>query len=206
VNAAGPAHLARAARSVGALLVHVSTDYVFDGSARRPYLEDDCARPLSAYGASKLAGEQLVTSSGCAHLVVRTSGLFGDGGSRVKGGSFPERIVAAAREGRPLRVVSDQVFAPTYAPDLGRAVLALIEAGARGMYHVTSDGPCSWHDLACAALAAAGVDAPVEAISSADLAAHAPRPGYSVLSNARYLSLGLPPLRPWVAALPELFK
>src|SRR6185436_1213230 len=99
VNAAGPAHLARACREAGAVLVHVSTDYVFDGSAGRAYAEDDAPRPISAYGASKLAGETLVAASGSEHLLVRTSGVFGAGGSRAKGGSFVERILARARSG-----------------------------------------------------------------------------------------------------------
>jgi dTDP-4-dehydrorhamnose reductase len=204
VNAAGPWHLARACRDGAALLVHFSSDYVFDGASRRPYVEDDCARPVNAYGISKLAGELLVAASGCEHLLVRTSGLIGAGGSRVKGGSFVHRILEKARAGTPLRVVGDQVFSPTYAPDLARAVLALIESGARGLFHVTNEGSCTWHGLAVAAVEAAGLRVGVEEISSDDLGAPARRPRYSVLSNARYLSLGLPPLRPWQQALREL--
>ena len=138
----------------GALVVHYSTDYVFDGTAARPYREDDTPRPLGVYGASKLAGEHLVAAAGGEHLVVRTSGVFGRGGSEQKGGSFVERIVAQARAGQPLRVVADQVFAPTFAADLATASIALVRAGARGLFHVTNAGSCSWHDLAVAALAA----------------------------------------------------
>lgn len=203
VNALAPRLLARAAREVGGLLVHFSTDYVFDGASSRPYREDDCPRPICAYGASKLAGEGLVNASGCEGLIVRTSAVFGRGGSRQKGGSFVERILEQARSGRPLRVVSDQVFSPTYAPDLARAVVALVRAGTRGLFHVTGGGSCSWHELAEAGLALAGVAAPVAAISSRDLGAAAARPAYSVLDNGRYLSLGLPPLRPWREALAE---
>jgi dTDP-4-dehydrorhamnose reductase len=201
VNALGPLNLARACRAQGAVLVHVSTDYVFDGRDDRPIPEERCPRPLSVYGTSKLAGEALLAASGAAHLVVRTSALFGGGGSRDKGGSFVDRILARARAGQPLRVVDDQTFAPTYAPDLARAVVALVEAGARGVFHVTNEGQCTWHALACAALAEAGVDARVDAITSAALAAAAQRPRYSVLDGARYRTLGLPPLRPWRTAL-----
>lgn len=206
VNAAGPGHLTRACRQVGALLVHISTDYVFDGSQSRPYGEEDWPRPLGAYGVSKLAGGLLVSASGCPHLVVRPSGLFGAGGSRIKGGSFVDRILARARAGEPLRVVSDQVFSPTYARDLAEALLALVECGARGLFHVTNSGSCSWHEMAVAALESAGLGVPVEAIRSAELRSPARRPAYSVLSNARYCSLGLPPLRHWREALTEYLR
>jgi dTDP-4-dehydrorhamnose reductase len=204
VNALGALHLARACRAAGAVLVHFSTDYVFDGGDERPIPEGRCPRPLSVYGVSKLAGEALVGASGAAHLIVRSSALFGTGGSKAKGGSFVERILARARAGQPLRVVSDQVFAPTYAPDLARAALALASQGARGLFHVTNEGACSWHELAVAALEAAGVRAPVAAITAAELAAPASRPRYSVLETARYRSLGLPALRPWRDALREM--
>lgn len=201
VNALAPRWLARAARDAGALLVHFSTDYVFDGRASRPYREDDAPGPLGAYGVSKLTGELLVATSGVEHLVIRTSGLIGRGGSEQKGGSFVDRILARARNGEPLRVVDDQTFAPTLAVDLAAATLALVGARARGLFHVANAGSCSWRDLAAAALAVAGVDAPVEAIVSSDLDLAARRPAYSVLDTGRYHALGLPPLRPWREAL-----
>lgn len=203
VNAAGPAHLARACRDAGALLVHVSTDYVFDGAAGRAYTEEDAPCPIGYYGASKLAGEGMVAASGCPHLLVRTSGVFGAGGSRAKGGSFVDRILERARSGQPLRVVSDQVFSPTYAPDLALGIVALVDHGARGLFHLTNAGECSWHGFAVAALRRAGIDAPVQEIRAADLGLAARRPARSVLSNARYAGLGLPPLRDWRAALDE---
>jgi dTDP-4-dehydrorhamnose reductase len=201
VNAVGPSCLARAARDAGALFVHFSTDYVFDGSATRPYKEDDCPRPLGAYGASKLAGEHLVASARGESLVIRTSAVFGRGGNQQKGGSFVARILEQARSGRPLRVVSDQTFSPTYSPDLAAAALALVNAGARGLVHVSGGGACSWHEFAVAALRLESIAAPVEAIRAADLNLAAARPRYSVLDNGRYHSFGLPPLRPWVDAL-----
>lgn len=204
VNAGGPRHLARAARQAGALMVHVSTDYVFDGTKGAPYEEDDPPHPLSAYGVSKLAGEMMVAASGAPFLIVRTSAVFASGGSRGKGGSFVERILARGRAGEPLRVVDDQVLSPTYAPDLAAAIVALVEAGARGLLHVTGTGSTSWHGFAVAALRRAGVDAKVQAVKSGDYAAPAARPAYSVLSNRRYLSLGLPALRDWEAALADL--
>jgi dTDP-4-dehydrorhamnose reductase len=204
VNASGPARLAHACREAGALLVHVSTDYVFDGEKGSPYEEDDAPRPLSAYGVSKLAGELLVGASGAPYLLVRTSGVIGAGGSRVKGGSFVERILARARAGEPLRVVTDQVFAPTFARDLSAALVCLIDRDARGLFHVTNAGSCTWHELASACVELAGLGVPVEPIRSDQLSRPARRPAYSVLSNARYCALGLPPLRPWRDALREL--
>ena len=204
VNALAPRALALAARDLGALLVHVSTDYVFDGALTRPYLEDDLAQPLSVYGASKLAGESHVLASGAEALVVRTSGVLGRRGSGQKGGSFVDRILAQARAGGPLRVVADQVFAPTSAGELAGALVELVRLGARGLYHVTNQGSCSWHALATAALAAAGLERPVEAIAAAELRLPARRPAYSVLDTSRGRALGLPPLRPWKDALAEL--
>jgi len=203
-NATGVLHLARAAASAGALFVHVSTDYVFDGLASRPYTEDDAPRPLSVYGISKRAGEMMVEAADAPLLLVRTSGVFGPGGSRAKGGSFVDRILERARTGAPLRVVDDQRFAPTYAPDLADALITLVERGARGRVHVTNEGSCTWHDLAVAALELGGVDARVERIRTAELGAPARRPLYSVLSTARYRSLGAPALRPWRDAVADL--
>jgi dTDP-4-dehydrorhamnose reductase len=203
VNAAAPHLLARACRAAGALLVHYSTDYVFDGVASRPYREEDPPRPLGVYGGSKLAGERLVAAEAGEHLVVRTSGVLGRGGSEQKGGSFVARVLAKARSGERLRVVGDQVFAPTCASDLALASAALVGAGARGLFHVTGAGSCSWHELACATLALAGLDTPVERIAAADLSLPARRPAYSVLSCDKYLGLGLPPPRHWRDALPD---
>jgi dTDP-4-dehydrorhamnose reductase len=204
VNATGPAHLAQSCREAGALLVHVSTDYVFDGAKRAPYEEGDPPQPLSVYGVSKLAGELLVAASGADRLLVRTSGVFAAGGSRVKGGSFVDRILARARAGERLRVVTDQVFAPTFARDLAAALVCLIDRGARGLFHVTNSGSCTWHELASACVELAGLQVAVEPARSDQLNRPARRPPYSVLSNARYGALGLPPLRPWRDALREL--
>lgn len=204
VNALAPRALARAARDAGALVVHVSSDYVFDGASARPYREDDPAHPLSVYGESKLLGERHVLASGAEALVVRTSGVLGRGGSAQKGGSFVDRILAQARAGKPLRVVADQVFAPTLAGELAAALIGLARRGARGLYHVTNEGSCSWQGLAEAALAAAGLALAVEPITAAQLHLPARRPAYSVLDTSRYRDLGLPPLRDWKDALAEL--
>jgi len=201
VNALAAHALALAARETGARMVHFSTDYVFDGEGSRPYREEDAAHPISCYGVSKLAGELMVAVADPAHLTVRTSGVLGSGGSRQKGGSFVERILAQARGGQPLHVVSDQTFSPTIAGDLADAAIALARADVRGLVHVTNEGSCSWHELARAALERAGISAPVEAIAAADLGLPARRPAYSVLDTSRYRGLGFPRLRPWREAL-----
>lgn len=204
VNGDGAGNVARAAAEVGARIVHVSTDYVFDGSSPRPYGENDETRPLSVYGASKLEGERNVLATGPEHLVVRTSGVLGRAGSAQKGGSFVDRILSQARAGKPLRVVTDQTFAPTFADELAEALLALARSAARGLLHVANAGSCSWHELAVASLRAAGIDAPVAAIKAAELKLPARRPMYSVLDTSRYLSLGLTRPRDWRDALGDL--
>jgi len=203
VNASGPRHIVEASRREGALVVHVSTDYVFDGTKKRPYTEEDCPSPINAYGVSKLAGEQMVTSAGVPYILVRTSGLYGSGGNRMKGGSFVERILEKARAGRPLKVVADQIFSPTYAPDLAAAMVSLLEGKGRGCFHITNSGSCSWHGLAVATLRLAGLSPEVEESRSELEPGRARRPAYSVLSNARYLSMGFPILKPWNEALAE---
>jgi dTDP-4-dehydrorhamnose reductase len=207
VNGSGPLHLALAARKEKARLVHVSTDYVFDGSRRqKPYEETAAPRPISAYGMSKLAGEMAVLAVSPRHIVARTSGVLGRGGSKAKGGSFVERILARARAGEPLRVVDDQEFSPTSAEDLADALVELVEEDLRGLVHVTNSGSCTWHALAVAALEEAGLDAPVERIETADLDLPARRPAFSVLANRRREEAGLAPLRPWRDALRDLLR
>jgi dTDP-4-dehydrorhamnose reductase len=202
VNAFAVRHLARRAADHESLLVHFSTDYVFAGDATRPYAEGDSPLPRSAYATSKLAGECFVRALAPRHLVVRSAGLFGGGGSTGKGGNFVTAILRRARDGEPLRVVADQVTAPTYTRDLAATVAALVEraaadTGVRGVVHATAGGACSWHEFASAIVAEAGLAVPVAAITTAELGARAPRPAYSVLANARLAALGIARPRPW---------
>ena len=203
VNASGPRHLAVAAAQAGALLVHVSTNYVFDGALRRPYTEDDPAAPLSAYGASKLAGEKAVASVGGPHLIVRTSAVYGRAVNRESPANFVDRILDGARSGIPLRVVNDQEVSTTYARDLAAGIVALVDAGCRGLVNVVNEGSCTWHALAVEALAQAGLPTRVDVVTSEELSTPARRPSYSVLSTGRYRSLGLPPLPEWRSALAD---
>jgi dTDP-4-dehydrorhamnose reductase len=197
VNWLGVRNLADACAVSGARLVHFSTNFVFAGDAAEPYTETDEARPLSVYGDSKLKGEQAALAEPSA-LVVRSSGLFGVRGSAVKGGSFPERIVARARSGERIRVVSDQRLNPTFTRHLAQAVIGYVEAGLTGVVHAVADGCCGYSDLAREALRLAGLDVEVEEIASAELAAPAKRPLNGCLRSVR-----VDPLPDWRRGLGE---
>ncbi len=205
VNAQGTSNVAAAANARRARLVYISTDYVFDGRKRVPYVEDDPVGPLSVYGRSKLEGERAAAAVPGA-LVVRTCWLYG-----LDGRNFVEAILARAAQGQPLRVVSDQVGCPTWTAHLARAIATLVDLGSSGVVHVPGGGQCSRHEFACAIVRQAGLDVPVEAISSAELEAaagpppRAPRPSYSVLSNARQRQWGVAPLPHWKDALRDYF-
>jgi dTDP-4-dehydrorhamnose reductase len=198
VNSAGAAIAAAACRRHGARLVHFSTNFVFDGSLDRPYVETDVARPVGVYAKSKLSGEQQVLTVLPDALVVRTAALFGDSGLAAKGGSFPERIVQRARRRERLRVVSDQRVNPTYARDLAEAVITLARSDMSGVVHVVAAGCCAWDEFARATLAECGIDAEVEAVTSAELAAAAHRPLNGCLGSVRTAAL-----RPWREGLAD---
>ena len=200
VNAVGTENVARACAHAGARLVAVSTNEVFDGERTSPYAEQDATGPLNAYAASKREGEQLAAAANPATIIVRTSWLYGDGGN-----NFIEKVLAAARAGRPLSFVTDEVASPTSTEDLAEAIRALIETDAPpGIYHLANEGAASRYDWACEILRLAGVDANVDAVTTAELRARGyagPRkPAYSVLANTRAAALGIT-LRPWREAL-----
>ncbi|WP_281859308.1 dTDP-4-dehydrorhamnose reductase [Salana multivorans] len=194
LNAVAPQLLARAATSAGARLVQISTDYVFSGTADSPYAEDDPARPRSAYGRTKAAGEWAVRAAGAEHLVVRTAWLYGAGG-----GSFPRTIGRAASERDHLDVVDDQVGQPTWTVDVADLVARLVESDAPGgCYHATSSGETTWFTFAQAVVAAQGLEpAMVRPTTSDAFVRPAPRPAYSVLGHDRLHDIGVTPIGPW---------
>lgn len=202
-NAWGVRSLALACRAAGALLVHISTDYVFglDTYRTTPLTVDDPPGPVCVYGLSKLSGEYLVRSLCPRHLVIRTCGLYGVWGSGGKGGNFVETMLRLAGQGKPLRVVADQFCTPTYTVDLAETIVALIQRNATGLYHVTNAGQMSWHEFAAAIFQQAGVSADLTPISTAEFGAKAARPQYSVLDNSHLDAIGVARPRPWRDAL-----
>lgn len=185
VNADGTERVARAAAQVGARLIYVSTDYVFDGRGTRPYVETDQTNPAGAYGASKCAGEQRALSCCENTLVVRTAWLYG-----LQGKNFVKTILQLAAERPSLRVVADQRGCPTFAEDLAGMIAQLVAHSVRGILHVTNEGDCTWHEFATEIVRLAGYRVPVEPITTADMPRPAKRPAYSVLSAERLHQLG----------------
>ena len=201
VNGTAVGELAAGCKRVGAALVHVSTDFVFNGAGTAPYPVDGPTGPLSAYGRSKLLGEtELQRNAPPRWLIVRTAWVFGRHGA-----NFPKTMVTAARAGRPLSVVSDQVGSPTYTVDLAAGILDLLDGGGNGTYHVTNAGRTNWREFAAATLAEFGMDHPVAGITSADWAKVKPnaahRPGFSVLDLGPFELTTGRPMRPWREAL-----
>jgi dTDP-4-dehydrorhamnose reductase len=184
LNAVAPRILAEEAARCRALLVHYSTDYIFDGRKGEPYLEDDDARPLNIYGRTKLEGEQAVAAAGARHLILRAAWVYAP-----RGRNFFLAIAAKARAGEPLRVVCDQQGVPTESRFIAESTRALIERQAEGTFHVVPEGVTTWHGFAKAIVARLGLDSPVAAISSAEHPSPTRRPTYSVLSNRKVASL-----------------
>jgi dTDP-4-dehydrorhamnose reductase len=195
VNGSAPGILAEETKRLGALLIHYSTDYVFDGTKPAPYLETDIPNPVNAYGRSKLEGERAIQANGCRYLVLRTSWVYG-----MRGTNFLLTILRLARERPELRVVNDQIGAPTWSRDIATATAQLTkeaEAGKTGgLFHLTAGGATSWYGFAGEILRARGIDTPLRPISSAEYPTPAKRPTNSLLSCAAILER-------WKLELPE---
>lgn len=198
VNGRAPERLAAALPS-DCRLIHVSTDYVFDGRGRRPYREGDVTAPRTAYGRSKLRAERGVLDAG--GLVVRTSWVFGP-----EGRNFVSAIASRIAQGAPLRVVSDQVGCPTYAPYLARALVDLASAGVSGLVHYCNTPATSWHDFALIIADALGLSVPITPIESTELTNPAVRPAYSVLDTARFETLTQREVEGWRPGLDDYFE
>jgi dTDP-4-dehydrorhamnose reductase len=186
VNELGARLIAEAACDAGLAFVHVSTDFVFDGAKRGAYVETDVTNPLSVYGASKLAGERAVAETCPETLIVRTAWVFGPAGE-----NFPVKILRAARTNPSLKVVTDECGSPTYTIDLATGLLALADAGASGLFHLAGSGSCTRFDLAVETLRLAGLETPVEPVSSATFPSRAARPANSVLDCSKAVALGV---------------
>ena len=185
LNHKAAGNLAAAAKATGATLFHVSTDYVFDGTAHTPYTEDGTPSPLGAYGRTKLAGERAVMASGCRYLIFRTAWLYSEYGN-----NFLKTMLRLTSERDTLQVVFDQIGTPTYAGDLALALFSIIEseryAGNEGVYHFTDEGVCSWYDFATEIAAAAGHDkCRIIPCHTSEFPTKATRPAYSVLDKTK---------------------
>jgi dTDP-4-dehydrorhamnose reductase len=187
----------------GAKLVHLSTNYVFDGRREEPYGEDDLPAPRSVYALTKLAGEHAALAYGDGALVVRGAGLYGLHGSASKGGNFVQRMIGRARDQGALKMVADQRLQPTFTADLAAALVDAVEREAEGVVHLTAEGACSWFDFTAAIMELAGIDVPIEAVQTTIGAGGVDRPLNGVLARPRADALGIERLRPWRAALED---
>jgi dTDP-4-dehydrorhamnose reductase len=204
INALGPRNVAQVTRDLGATVIHVSTDYVFDGGKGEPYIETDAPAPLNAYGNTKLAGECFVRSGNPKHFVLRTSALYGKQPCRGKGGlNFVELMLKLARERGAVRVVNNEVVSPTSTAELAKQIVSMTQCDAYGLYHATAEGSCSWFEFAREIFDVSDIKVKLEAASPGEFQAKVPRPCYSVLENKRLKKLGLNVFRDWRESVSE---
>jgi len=202
VNALGVRNLALTSRDIGAVLIHVSTDYVFDGGKTSPYEESDPPRPLSVYGNSKLAGEYFVRATLEKHFVLRTSAIYGKSPCRAKGGlNFIQLMLKLAKDRGEVRVVDSEIVTPTSTSDLARQMVALSRCDSYGLYHATAEGACSWFDFAREIFDLTNTKVNLKVAAPNEFPAKVPRPKYSVLENRGLKLLGLNTFRPWQEGL-----
>ncbi len=205
VNAKGVENLVNVSKAVGAILVHVSTDYVFDGS-KDFFVENDIPHPLNVYGKSKLDGEKYVQESGLNYYLIRTSSVFGAKPSSQKQ-NFVDKMISLAKAGQTLKVVDDQIMSPTYSLDLAFKIKELIAKPAPfGLYHITNQGSCSWYELAKKSLEIMQINATIEPINSKDSGSKVNRPKRSVLKNLALEQVGIKPMPLWQDALLRYLK
>jgi dTDP-4-dehydrorhamnose reductase len=202
VNALGSKNLALVARELDAILMHVSTDYVFDGAKRAPYEEQDAPRPLNVYGNTKLAGEYFVRSTNDKHFVLRTSGLYGKSPCRGKGGlNFVDLMLKLGKERGKVRVVNSEEVTPTSTAELARQMVFLSRTSDYGLFHATAEGSCTWYDFAREIFSIAGLPAEVEIANPHEFPAKVPRPTYSVLENSALKAHGINCFGSWQEGL-----
>ncbi|MGB8951326.1 MAG: dTDP-4-dehydrorhamnose reductase [Candidatus Aminicenantales bacterium] len=206
VNAVAVRNLALICRELGAVLVHFSTDYVFDGRKREPYVEEDIPRPLNVYGVSKLSGEFFVHEIMERYFLIRSCGLYGRAGCREKGTNFIESMLFLERLGKPIRIVHDQYVTPTSTEELAVHVGKLIRTSHFGLYHLTNEGECTWYEFAQTIFSLLGKNPRLIPVDSNAYGARARRPLYSVLENKRAKATGLSEFAHWKTALKKFLK
>ena len=201
VNGEGVRNLALACREADSALVHISTDYVFNGESQKPWVEDDEIGPISVYGKSKLMGEEAILETLEKYFIIRTAWLYG-----INGRNFPKTMLELAENHSQITVVYDEVGSPTYTPDLAKAISQLIETEHYGVYHITNSGSCSWCEFAGYIFEVAGKDVEVIPVTATEFARPAPRPHYSVLDNKNWVEKGFEPLRSYKEAIKEYIE
>ena len=201
VNAIRAKNLANVCKEKEAILVYISTDYVFDGKKRTPYIESDPPRPLNTYGISKLAGEYYIRYIWPKHFIIRTSGLYGSAKCRAKGGNFIDLMLRLAKEQDEIQVVSDEVLTPTYTKDLALKIRDLIQTDYFGLYHITNNGACSWYEFAQKIFELSGLKVNLKRTTQEKFGTEIKRPQYSVLRNYALEKRGMDNMRRWDEAL-----
>lgn len=201
VNGEGVRNLALGCKEVDCPLVHISTDYVFDGTARNPIEEDGEIGPISVYGKSKLKGEQAIQEILDKYYILRTAWLYG-----INGKNFPKTMLELAENHTEITVVYDEVGTPTYTPDLAYGISQIIETDYYGIYHLTNSGSCSWCEFAKYIFEVAGKDVKVIPVTASEFSRPAPRPSYSVLKNKKWIENGFEPLRDYKEAIKEYIE
>lgn len=198
VNGLGARNLSLVARDIEAALMHVSTDYVFDGSKGSPYEEMDAPRPLNVYGNTKLSGEYFVRSTADKHFVLRTSAIYGKNPCRAKGGlNFVELMLKLAKERNELRVVDSEVVTPTPTVEIARQMVVLSRSHKYGLYHATAEGSCSWYEFAREIFWLTNTKVNLQIAEPNEFPAKVARPKYSVLENRALKNYGLNVFKPW---------
>ena len=204
LNCIAPSILAGLALEKGAALIHISTDYVFNGNGTRPYTDTDSPDPVSAYGRTKLAGEKTVISSGCRYVIIRTAWLYSEYGR-----NFLKTMMRLTSEKPEVKVVNDQIGSPTYALDLAKAIMTVVKAGVnaenQGIYHFSNEGVCSWYDFASEIARLGGHDGVVKPCTSAEFPSKVHRPAYSVLDKSKIKEVFGAEVPQWQDSLKECY-
>lgn len=201
VNAIGAKNLANVCQEKDAVLVYISTDYVFDGEKKTPYLESDSPGPLNTYGISKLAGEYYIRYIWPKHFIIRTSGLYGSAKCRAKGGNFIDLMLRLARERDGIQVVDDEVLTPTYTKDLALQIQYLIQTDYFGLYHITNNDACSWYEFAQKIFEFSHLKVNLKRTTVEKFGTEVKRPRYSVLRNHALEKIDMDNMRRWDEAL-----
>jgi len=206
VNALAVRDLALICKTMNLVLVHFSSDYVFDGNKRSPYTEEDIPNPLNVYAVSKLTGEYFVRNILKRYYLIRTCGLYGEADCWGKGSNFVETMVEFARKGQRIRVVNDQWVTPTSTSELAQKIGELIRTNHYGLYHMTNEGQCTWYEFAAAIFALMNLKPRLESVDTAAFGAKATRPLYSVLENKKAMGIGLSVFSHWKEALKDYLR